>query len=477
MMKHMPKALKITLFALGGLAGLLVLAALAAYFLVDADSWKPRAEAAASAAMKMDVTIEGPMRLAFTPAFRVTLEKVRVRNLGAEIAFVEEAKVEIAPWSLLEDKLRFGDIALDRARISIEWRDGKYNYQRPLVDLAKIGALDVPKIAFTNLLVAYADKAAGIALEARDCKGELNHLHRPAATRFLVRLSASGQFTCGEVRGKDLAVTDLEFPVQATEGVFDFKPVTMRAFGGKGSGSLRADHTSGTPDYRLDYALAKFHVEHLFKGMPPGYTVSGLMDFSIHLAMRGRRGKLPQSAEGVVSLGGNNLMLNGVDLDRALAKYESTQSFNLFDLGAVLFAGPFGLVVSRGYQLSTVAAAGVGNSGIRTLVSKWKVEKGVAHAVDVALATNDNRLALHGGLDFVNDEFDEVVIAQVDANGCAKLRERVRGPFGKPVVEKPGAVEAIAGPVANLLKKAKELFPTAAGKCEVFYNGSVTARK
>jgi AsmA protein len=475
-MKRIPKALKISLFVLGGLAGILVLAALAVMFLVDANSWKPRAEAAASAAMKMDVTIEGPMSIAFTPGFRVTLANVRVRNLGSQIAFVEEATVAISPLSLFEDKLRFGDIAVNRARITVEWRDGKYNFQRPLVDIATIGALDLPRVSFTDVAVAYSDKAAGNAFEARKCNGELNHLRHPAATRFLLRLSVSGQVACAEVRGKDLAVSDLKSPVDATDGVFDFKPITMRAFGGQGSGSLRVDHTAEIPAYRLDYALSKFHVENLFKGMPPGFKVSGLMDFSIHLAMRGRHGTLMGSADGNVSLGGTNLKLDGMDLDKALAKYEASQSFNLFDLGAVLLAGPFGLIVSRGYEMSTLVPAGGGSSEIRTIVSKWKVEKGVAHAVDVAMATRDNRIALQGGLNFVNNEFDEVIIAQVDASGCAKLREGLRGPFKKPVVEKPGAVEAIAGPVANLLKKAKELFPGTA-KCEVFYNGSVAAQK
>lgn len=71
------------------------------------------------------------------------------------------------------------------------------------------------------------------------------------------------------------------------------------------------------------------------------------------------------------------------------------------------------------------------------MVSRWKVEEGAAIAEDVALATDRNRLALQGGLDFVDAEYDEVFVAVVDANGCARVRQRIRGPFGKPVVEKP----------------------------------------
>ncbi len=93
------------------------------------------------------------------------------------------------------------------------------------------------------------------------------------------------------------------------------------------------------------------------------------------------------------------------------------------------------------------------------------------------MATGENRLALHGALDFVDDEFDEVFVALVDSSGCTKVLQRVRGPFGKPVLEKPSVLTSLAGPVVNLLGKARDLLPGTAGQCEVFYKGSVAPPK
>ena len=116
-----------------------------------------------------------------------------------------------------------------------------------------------------------------------------------------------------------------------------------------------------------------------------------------------------------------------------------------------------------------------GNTRIRTVVSKWRVEKGIARAEDVALATREHRLALRGGLDFAENEFDDAYLALVDANGCATLRQRIRGRLGEPVLEKPNILQSVSGPVANLITKAKTaLLPDGEGKCEVFYSGSVT---
>jgi len=99
----------------------------------------------------------------------------------------------------------------------------------------------------------------------------------------------------------------------------------------------------------------------------------------------------------------------------------------------------------------------------------------VAQAEDVAMATNENRIALRGGLDLANERFDEVTVALIDAKGCAKLRQTIRGTFQKPVVEKPSTLKSLTGPVLKLFNKVRGVFP--GGECEVFYAGSVAPPK
>jgi hypothetical protein len=62
----------------------------------------------------------------------------------------------------------------------------------------------------------------------------------------------------------------------------------------------------------------------------------------------------------------------------------------------------------------------------------------------------------------------------VDGKGCAKVRQKIRGPFRKPEVEKASVLQSAAGPVHKLFKQAKKLFGE---KCEVFYAGSVEPPK
>jgi hypothetical protein len=66
-------------------------------------------------------------------------------------------------------------------------------------------------------------------------------------------------------------------------------------------------------------------------------------------------------------------------------------------------------------------------------------------------------------------------MALIDAKGCAKVRQKIRGTFQNTVVENPNVVTSAAGPALRLLKKGSDLL--LGRKCQVFYAGSVVAPK
>ncbi len=263
--------------------------------------------------------------------------------------------------------------------------------------------------------------------------------------------------------------------VAGTRGVFDIEPLTMRAYDGQGSGKLQADFNGVLPRYQLGYTLSQFHVDAFLKPLSPQQVPEGLVDLAANLSMQGKTLKaMRQTLQGQVSLHGKNLVLNGRNLDQAFDRFESSQTFNLIDVGAFFFAGPVGLAVTKGYNFASILQGPAGRSEI-PLVSDWKVERGVALSQDVAIATTRNRVALQGRLDFVNQRFDDVTVALIDDKGCIRAQQTIRGAFNKPVVENPSTLKTLSGPVVKLLKQVGGLFP--GGGCEVFYAGSVAPPK
>lgn len=473
-----PKALKRLFLALGAFAGVLLIAAVAVMAFIDVEDYKPRIESAASAATGMTVTIEGPLRIGFRPSLNVVLGNVRVVNRGSQVALVETVDVGIEVMPLLRRDLKYTGITLEGARFSIErGTDRRFNFQKPDSGAKQYGGMALSNVSFPSAQLSYLDKASDTGFETGMCSGEVKDMRHPGGKPFLAGLSLDGQVSCKEVRGKDRAASDVKFTLVARDGVFDFKPFTMRLAGGQGSGSVRIDRSQEVQAVHVDYALSNFRIEQYLKKQRPDRQVKGEMDFSAKLSMRGKsREELKRSANGAMTLSGTGLTLVGMDLDQAFGKYAATQEFNILDLGAMLVAGPVGLLATKGYELSTLSEKSGGSTQIRTVMSRWKVEKGVARAQDVAMATAENRVALQGGLDFVRGEYADMVMARVDAGGCAKLRQRISGPFTKPSIEKPGALKTIAGPVVNVIGKAREAI-TGETQCEPFYQGKVAPPK
>jgi AsmA protein len=289
-------------------------------------------------------------------------------------------------------------------------------------------------------------------------------------------LSFTGTLACGEIRAKRFAASDLKIAAEGSDGVIDFKTVTMSFFGTQGSGNILADFSGATPAYIIRYSMPEFQIKEAFKTLSPQQAVEGTMDFSATLSMQGKTMQgMKRTLRGQLSLQGENLMLIGTDLDQAFSRFESSQNFNLVDLAAFFYAGPFGLVVTKGYNFASIFQGAEGSSSIHKLVSNWKIEHGQAQAQDVAMVTNENRVALQGRLNFVSETFDDVIVALIDARGCAKVQQEMHGTFHNPVVEKPNILQSLSEPTLKLLRKGKNYLTGA--ECDVFYSGSVAPPK
>jgi AsmA protein len=475
----MSKPIKAITFAIGAFIGLLVLAAIALSLFLDVNAYKPRFEAAVSDRMGMEVKVGGPLAIDFFPNVLVTLKDVHVRNRGTEVVSARAARVGVEFLPLLHKEVRIQHIALEHPSISIEkGSDGKFNFQRLQQARGPLPDLNLGKVSFSNGTFRYVDKPSGEGFEAADCsldasRVQLSGRKGPGIMKYL---SLAAEIVCGEARTMNRTASDLKLSVAGQHGVFDLKPLTLRAFAGQGSGSIQADFTGAVPRYQVRYSLSQLHIGEFLKTLSPKIRAEGSMDFSANLSMQGKTmNTLRQTMEGQFSLRGKNLILNGRDLDRQFARYESSQNFNLVDVGALFFVGPVGLAVTKGFNFASIFQGSEGRSEIRTVVSDWKVERGIAYSQDVAMATNENRVALQGELDFVNQRFAHMTVALIDAKGCIRAQQHIHGDFKKPVLEKPSTLKSLAGPVASLLKKLGSLFP--GGECEVFYAGSVAPPK
>ncbi len=474
----MSRTMKRLVLTAGVVIGLLALAALVVPLFVNFNQYKPRLEAAISDAVGMDVRIDGRLSAGLFPGVHVTAENGRVLDeRGVVVASAKRTRIGVALLPLLRREVRLSKADFERPVLSVV-RDagGHINVERLKKAMALVGALDGARVSLSNGTLSYADLSSGDTTEVRDFDVTVGRLRfgRTDHERPWKDLALQAKITCGEVRAPGFLLTDLEATVDGNGGIIRLQPVAMEIFGARMTGDLEADLTGPVPVCQMQCSLPRFAIGDFLERVSQDRAVEGEMDFSANLkAQGGTAREIVRTMSGRVSLRGNDLTLVGNDIDLALSRFESSQNLNLVDIGAIFLAGPLGLAVTKGYNFASLLRGTGGNSSIVTLVSDWNVERGIATAEDVALATPSNRLALNGGLDLVHERFADLTVAVIDEKGCAIVRQEIHGSFDAPVVDKPSILRSLTGPALEVYRKTRALFP--AGPCEFLYSGSVAA--
>ncbi len=473
----MHRTSKILALSMLAVAAAALLAIAAAVILLRATA-KPWVEAFASKALGMQVSVGGRMTIDLLPRLHIALADVHVRTCGADLASAGEVDLGMQFLPLLHQEVQVETLTLKRLTISIQRNgDGKLNVDSSCQTAGRLAAFAIPRVVVLDGHLVYVNQQTGQRVEATDCELDDGRLLLSSgeSADVLKNLSVAAKFTCGNIRTKDFTVSDLSLSVDGKGGIVDFDPITMQLFGGHGSGNVHADFSGAEPRYRVRFGLGQFRIEEFFKSLTPKNIGNGSLDFSADLSLRGKTpAALVRTIAGEASLHGANLTLGIGDIDKQYSRYEDSQRFNLVDVGAFFFAGPLGLVVTKGYDFVRMFQGTEGTTTVRTLVSEWRIEHGVAQAKDVAMATQKNRIVLRGGLDFVSERYDEVTVALVDANGCLEVQQKVTGSFLSPKEEPPNVVKSLTGPTRRFFGKVRRLL---GGKCAVFYAGSVAPPK
>ena len=467
----MSRSIQRVLIALAAVLALIAAGAILGRYFLGANV-QSRLQADASAALGMNVKISGPVALRFFPGLHVTLKDVHIRNQLAEVASIGEVKLGIELRSLLRRDLKFQEVRFKDARVAIERdKSGQLNIDRPPQSDSNSPVVDIATVTFAESSLSFSDAQSGKDFKAENCSLNLKGLRLTTSADMMKTLSFAGNLACERLRTKSLVASDVEVAVHGSDGAFKLESITFKIFGGQGEATVAADFTAPESVYRIHSSVLKLQIADYSKTELPQKLGDGSLDFATHLTMHGTiKSGVMRTASGEASLHGDNLVLEVGDLDKEFSRYESTQNFNLVDVGAFFLAGPLGIALTKGYDFARVLKKSEGRTTIRTLLSKWKVEHGVALAQDVALTTTENRVAMKGGLDFVNDSYDDVTVALVDPKGCVRVEQKIHGPFRKPEVDKPNVVTAITGPVRKLINKGRSLL---GAKCSVFYSGAV----
>ena len=444
-------------------AAIVLVAAVCIALFLDVNRYKPSIEEAISQSLGMELEIRGNVALRPLPRPVLSGRDIHLAKGMREILSAEE--LQVSPrWIpfIVHRRISIDRLVLQRPRVRLE--------QRIAVSL-RPGKMS--SVSVQDGEVSYLDQSSGKSLEVRGLEvrfsgislGESDELQTLAR---LKPLSLRGTLQATTVQVGTLRASDVKCGVKAEAGLLQLDPVEMTLFGAPWVGSVTLDGQGSAPRIQAGGA-SQVDLGQVFPGEEQYFA--GTVQASFQVGGTGADLRAVTSAtRGVLSVRGEHLSIRGWDVDQLIEDYNRTQKFSLIDLGAVLVAGPFGPLLTKGSDFARLyGGMGHGASEIRKLVSDWEIVDGMATAKDVAFSTLKNTVAFRGKVNLVNDSLENFFVATVDQQGCAQVKQRITGSFAH--LHAPGlASQSIFGAIGSAVQGALNLGRS--DRCDLFYSGS-----
>jgi AsmA protein len=284
----------------------------------------------------------------------------------------------------------------------------------------------------------------------------------------LATLNSKIVMKAGEISTNILKVNDIHYDIHVSDGEYIIEPRRISFFGEEGHGKYILKPYAEIPFYELKYSIQDFKIENLLTTFLEDTIVTGNANFHMDIVMQGDHwDSIVSNLNGSVDLGGNDLVLYGLDADKLIEKLKRSQNFNLVDVGAVVLAGPVALAFTKGSDFARVIISNPGEETfIPELMSEWDIKNGKLEIQDVAFTTNTNRIAAQGWIDYTTDSLN-ITIAALNDKGCSIMSQDLYGQLNNPEIGELQVVKSLLAPVTNLVKGALGI------ECKIFYEGQV----
>jgi AsmA protein len=459
------------------LAAAVLLALAAAALLVarlDQTGLTRRLELRLSAASGLEVRALGATRLHLLPRPRLLFADVVVRDGETEVLRVPRVTAALEWLPLLRRQLRVPNLILEKPVLTVRrGADGRIIPRRPAWGRkaetgAPEGRLPVAKVTVEGGTLRIDDRITDSVAVLEGLDWELGNLHRGTDGRP----AFAGELRAERLRVNRIELRQLRGTFSAQDGVYRAAPIRGMLYVSEASFNLQADLSGAHPSWRLELAAGRLSLAELFRALAGRPLYEGNVDVRLDLRAAGS-GRLVEHLDGTVDVTGSGLTQHGFDLDGTVRSLRASHRVDLVDVGAYLFAGPVGTLLSRSFDLAGVyrELREEKSQPIDRAAFHWTIENGIARAKDVALRTRENRVAVRGAIDLVRRRYAGITLAVLDRRGCAELTEEISGPLTRPTVRPASLLRTLAGPLAGMIETTREIAEP--GACRPFYRGEV----
>jgi uncharacterized protein involved in outer membrane biogenesis len=340
-----PSLRKKVLVGGGGIVGLLIVVLLAAPFLIDVNSYKPRIAAEVKKATGRDLVLDGPISLSLLPMPSISISGVKFFNVpgskNANMVEVKSVTVKPSLLALLMGGIEVSEVTLVEPKIVLEVNaEGKPNWEfAPSVAEAKPAAakpssakpLSLGRLTIENGTLLFSDSKAGVSVVAdkANFSASVGSLDGPYSLNGGATVNDAPLKLALAVGARNASGHTADVALEAGDGKLSFKG-TLSELGPNarvaGMASASAEQLTtfidtllrlaGQPEPALPPLLAgKFNFDG---AIDLSQTAVSAKDFKLALGQDNGSGSLSVTLKPALALDGK-IVVPRLDLDRWLA--------------------------------------------------------------------------------------------------------------------------------------------------------------
>ena len=182
----------------------------------------------------------------------------------------------------------------------------------------------------------------------------------------------------------------------------------------------------------------------------------GRLDMLANLDVKNK--DMLKNLNGNMLLRAEKLELYSIDIDAIANSFDSATHINLYDIGAMVVAGPLGFAATKGGEIGKNLGGIVdGKTAIRELNADFNLKNGVMYTNDVAFSTGKTRIAALGTINLNTESFQNFSIGLLDDKNCARYEQKISGTLSNPKFEvTKSTIENALSVAASLFNKIKK---------------------
>jgi len=463
------------------LAGLAVILFVAASVYIN--HFKPQLEKALTENIGLQTKIDGSISLKVLPGLSFIAKKVRVISNETYVLRVAKTEISVEVVPLFSGEVNVNALHFTEPQVFVIRNEaGIYNYEELYAQVnrkpaSKVDKLEInlEELTITNGNILYVDKGTGDTLHAQGIDVRSNDVGFTGTLDNIKvnQLQFNGLLNIEKFTINKFSVDSLSFAVNGRGGKLKVTDKRKKVYDGTVSGSALFDFNTTPVSVNISHKAENMDSQLLLRSIESDEYLEGRINYKLTLEFKSLDWHNAMlTAQGSINVSGENIVFYGINLDKVLKDFNSTNEFNVINFTAIILAGPYGSVFANGLDFSNLLSNYDGErTEINKLVANWKIKDGKAIAEDVAFKTEKYRIAVDGKLDMVIKSYQDLTIAMVNKSGCAAFSQTISGKFNEPITKSWMLQGIVFGSTEDIWKI---LNVPSNKKCTPFYTGSIT---